>query len=56
MDLNVRSTIVPTMAAARAMIKAGNGGRVLHISSVRGQLGINNGYSAYVAAGSDRNA
>jgi gluconate 5-dehydrogenase len=32
------------------MIKAGNGGRVLSMSSVRGQLGINAGYSAYVAA------
>ena len=27
-----------------------NGGRVLHLSSVRGQLGIDNGFSAYVAA------
>jgi gluconate 5-dehydrogenase len=32
------------------MIAAGNGGRVLHISSVRGQLGINQGFLAYVAA------
>ena len=39
-----------TQAAARAMIKGGRGGRVLHISSVRGQLGINAGYLAYVAA------
>ena len=31
------------------MIAAGNGGRILNISSVRGQLGINAGYSAYVA-------
>src|ERR1035437_609088 len=29
---------------------AGQGGRVLSMSSVRGQLGINAGYSAYVAA------
>lgn len=49
-DLNVRSTVLPTQAAVRAMIDAGNGGRVLNISSVRGQLGINSGYSAYVAA------
>lgn len=49
-DLNVRSTVLPTQAAVRAMIDAGNGGRVLNISSVRGQLGINAGYSAYVAA------
>jgi NAD(P)-dependent dehydrogenase (short-subunit alcohol dehydrogenase family) len=50
MELNVRSTILPTQAAARAMIEAGNGGRILNISSVRANLGINAGYSAYVAA------
>ena len=50
MDLNLRSDLLVTQAAARQMIKAGNGGRVLHISSVRGQLGINAGYMAYVAA------
>lgn len=49
-DLNVRSSILPTQAAVRAMIAADRGGRVLNISSVRGQLGINAGYSAYVAA------
>jgi NAD(P)-dependent dehydrogenase (short-subunit alcohol dehydrogenase family) len=50
MDLNLRSDLLPTQAAARAMIEGGRGGRVLHISSVRGQLGINQGFSAYVAA------
>lgn len=50
MDLNLRSDLLVTQAAARHMIKAKNGGRVLHISSVRGQLGINAGYMAYVAA------
>ena len=49
-DLNFTSDLLVTQAAARAMIKAGNGGHVLHISSVRGQLGINAGYLAYVAA------
>ena len=49
-DLNFTSALLVTQAAARAMIKAGNGGHVLHISSVRGQLGINAGYLAYVAA------
>ena len=49
-ELNVRSTILPTQAAVRAMIDGGRGGRVLNISSVRGQLGIDAGYSAYVAA------
>jgi len=49
-ELNVRSTIVPTMPAVRSMIEAGHGGAVLNISSVRADLGINAGYSAYVAA------
>lgn len=50
MELNVRSTIVATQAVARAMIERGRGGRILNISSVRANLGINAGYSAYVAA------
>ena len=50
MELNVRSTIMPTQAVARTMIAAGRGGRILNISSVRANLGINAGYSAYVAA------
>jgi hypothetical protein len=45
-DLNLRSALLPTQAAARAMIAGGRGGRVLHISSIRGQLGINQGFSA----------
>ncbi|HET6414170.1 MAG TPA: SDR family oxidoreductase [Anaeromyxobacter sp.] len=50
MELNLRSTLVATQAAVRAMIAGGNGGHVLNIVSVRAQLGINAGYSAYVAA------
>jgi gluconate 5-dehydrogenase len=50
MELNVRSTIVATQPAVRAMIAAGTHGAVLNISSVRANLGINAGYSAYVAA------
>ncbi len=49
-ELNVRSTLCATQAAARAMIAGGKGGRVINISSVRATLGINAGYSAYVAA------
>jgi gluconate 5-dehydrogenase len=49
-ELNLRSTLLATQAAVRHMIAAGNGGRVLNISSVRAQLGIASGYSAYVAA------
>ena len=50
MELNVRSTLLATQSAVRAMVEAGNGGAVLNISSVRADLGINAGYSAYVAA------
>ncbi|HET7027408.1 MAG TPA: SDR family oxidoreductase [Candidatus Limnocylindrales bacterium] len=50
MELNVRSTILPTQAAVRAMIAAGHGGAIVNLSSVRANLGINAGYSAYVAA------
>lgn len=50
MELNVRSTLVATQAAVRKMIELGNGGAVVNISSVRADLGINAGYSAYVAA------
>lgn len=56
LDLNLRSALLPTQAAVRAMIEGGRGGRVLHISSVRGQLGIDNGFSAYVAAKGALNA
>jgi len=49
-ELNIRANLLPTQAAVRAMIAAGRGGRVLNISSVRAALGINAGYSAYVAA------
>jgi gluconate 5-dehydrogenase len=50
MELNVRSTLVATQAAVREMIREGHGGAVVNISSVRADLGINAGYSAYVAA------
>ena len=49
-DLNLRTTLLLSQAAVRAMIAAGNGGRILNLTSVRGQLGIDAGYSAYVAA------
>jgi gluconate 5-dehydrogenase len=38
------------------MIAAGQGGRILNISSVRGQLGVNAGFSAYCAAKGALNA
>ena len=55
-DLNLRSQFLVSKAAASAMIAADNGGRILNISSVRGQLGIDNGFSAYVAAKGAMNA
>jgi NAD(P)-dependent dehydrogenase (short-subunit alcohol dehydrogenase family) len=50
LDLNLTTALHLSQAAARQMISAGTGGSILNISSVRGQLGINAGYSAYVAA------
>jgi len=50
MELNLRSTLLATQALVRPMIEAGRGGAVLNITSVRANLGINAGYSAYVAA------
>jgi len=50
MELNVRSTLVPTQPVARSMIERGEAGAILNITSVRALLGINAGYSAYVAA------
>lgn len=49
-ELNLRSALLPTQYVVQAMIAAGKGGRIINVSSVRGQLGINAGYSAYVAA------
>jgi NAD(P)-dependent dehydrogenase (short-subunit alcohol dehydrogenase family) len=56
MDLNLRSQFLMSRAAARTMIGGGRGGRILNISSVRGQLGVRLGYSAYVAAKGAMNA
>jgi gluconate 5-dehydrogenase len=55
-DLNLRSALLATQPAVRAMVSGGRGGRILNISSVRGQLGISLGYSAYVAAKGALNA
>jgi NAD(P)-dependent dehydrogenase (short-subunit alcohol dehydrogenase family) len=50
LDLNLTTALLVSQAVTREMIAGGRGGSVLNISSVRGQLGINAGYSAYVAA------
>ena len=50
LDLNLATALHLSQAAAKAMISAERGGSILNISSVRGQLGLDAGYSAYVAA------
>lgn len=50
LDLNLTTALLVSQAVARQMIAGGRGGSILNISSVRGQLGIDAGYSAYVAA------
>ena len=55
-DLNLTTALLMSQSAARAMISGGRGGSVLNVSSVRGQLGIDAGYSAYVAAKGALNA
>ena len=56
LDLNLTTALHLSQAGARAMISQGPGGSILNISSVRGQLGISAGYSAYVAAKGALNA
>lgn len=50
MNLNLTSALWISQAAARRMIAQGEGGAILNISSVRGQLALRAGYSSYVAA------
>jgi NAD(P)-dependent dehydrogenase (short-subunit alcohol dehydrogenase family) len=50
LELNLTTALFVSQAAAHAMIAGGAGGSIVNISSVRGQLGIDAGYSAYVAA------
>ena len=56
LDLNLSTALHLSQAGAQAMISQGSGGSILNISSVRGQLGIDAGYSAYVAAKGALNA
>jgi gluconate 5-dehydrogenase len=48
-DLNLKAAFFLSQAAARAQIPRG-GGKQIHISSVRSQLGIRRGYVAYCAS------
>lgn len=47
MDVNVVGTFLCCQAAAREMIKAGRGGNIITIGSIRGLQGHPGGYSAY---------
>jgi NAD(P)-dependent dehydrogenase (short-subunit alcohol dehydrogenase family) len=47
MDANVRGSWLTCRSAGRRMIEAGNGGKVVLVSSTRGKLGHPAGYSAY---------
>ena len=48
-DLNLKAAFFLSQAAAQAQIPRG-GGKQIHISSVRSQLGIRRGYVAYCAS------
>lgn len=49
-DLNLRGAFMLSQGAARAMIAAGKGGSIMHVTSVRSGLGIRRGYAAYCAS------
>ncbi len=50
MDVNFKGAFLLSQAAARSMIAAGNGGSIVHITSVRSNLGIRRGYVSYVGS------
>jgi gluconate 5-dehydrogenase len=49
-DLNLKSCFIACQAAGRQMIAQGSGGKIINFSSVRSQLGIHSGYSAYTSS------
>lgn len=50
MDANVTQSWLIARAAVRPMLEQGEGGRIIFMSSIRGILGANLGYSAYCAS------
>ncbi len=50
MDVNFKGAFLLSQAAARSMIAADNGGSIVHITSVRSNLGIRRGYVSYVGS------
>lgn len=50
-EVNLTGAFLVSQAVARVMIKNGDGGRIVHLSSVRGSIGLAiGGFSAYGAA------
>lgn len=47
MDVNVKGSLIPCKAVARAMIRQGTGGRIILVGSVRGFQAHKDGYTAY---------
>lgn len=47
MDVNVKGTLIPCKAAAKEMIRQGNGGKIILVGSVRGFQAHKDGYTAY---------
>ena len=50
MDINFKGAFLLSQAVARSMINAGEGGSIVHITSVRSNLGIRRGYVSYVGS------
>lgn len=50
MDVNLKGAFLLSQAAARGMIARGQGGSIVHITSVRSTLGIRRGYVSYVGS------
>ena len=50
LGVNLRGAFLLSQGAARAMIAAGTGGSIIHVTSVRSGLGIRRGYAAYCAS------
>ena len=50
MDANFKGAFLLSQAVARSMIAQGRGGSIVHVTSVRSNLGIRRGYAAYVGS------
>ena len=50
MNINFKGAFLLSQAAARSMIAEGKGGSIVHITSVRSNLGIRRGYVSYVGS------